>query len=144
MAIVKKAGAIVLSKKNPESIALLYRAKQQDWSFPKGHIEEGETSAVTMLREVKEETGLIVRLVSDELPPMEYVHPNGDYITVFMFIMQSEDDASLKTEFENDRIIWIDFKDVADKLSYDNIKEYYRKILPELEKIIVGLRSADR
>ena len=40
MKIIQKAGAIVFSQKDPSLIALLYRSKEKDWSFPKGQVEE--------------------------------------------------------------------------------------------------------
>lgn len=35
------------------------------WTFPKGHIEKGETKIQTALREVREETGFDCRIVDD-------------------------------------------------------------------------------
>lgn len=141
MPIVQKAGAIVLSQKDPARIALLYRGKQDDWSFPKGHVEEGEEVAETTRREVAEETGLPVRLVGEPLPAMEYDHPKGDHIVVHMFLMQSEDDATLKTEFEGDKIVWVNYDEVAGKLSYDNIKQYYASVYTQVESAINTLST---
>lgn len=141
MLIIQKAGAIVLSQKDPAFVALLYQSKQDDWSFPKGRVEKGESAVETMRREVAEETGLPVRLVGGELPPMEYVHPNGDCIIVHLFLMQSEDDVALKTEFKGDKIVWVSYKEVADKLSYDNAKQYYYKILRRIEDEIKTIQS---
>ncbi len=139
MAIVKKAGAIVLSKKNPALIALLYRSKQNDWSFPKGHIEEGESAAETTRREVMEETGLPVRLIDTELPPMEYEHKKDGHVVVHMFLMQSENDDTPMAEFKGDKIAWVPYKEVADRLSYDNLKKYYASVIEQVEKTINAL-----
>ena len=144
MAIVQKAGAIVLGEKNPSLIALLYRSKQNDWSFPKGHVEKGESVAETTRREVAEETGLPVRMVGDTLPPMEYDHPKGDRIVVHMFLMQSEDDSKLNPEFEGDKIVWVKASEVGGRLSYDNIKEYYAAVYGAVEKTISGLQPKTR
>lgn len=130
----------MLSQANPELIVLLYRAKQKDWSFPKGHIEDGEEIAETTRREVKEETGLPVKLLS-KLSPMEYNHPTGDMVVVYMFLMQSEKDSALRPETIDDKVVWINFKEVYEKLSYDNIKNYYKTVLPKIKKIIVNLKS---
>lgn len=140
MAIIKKAGAIILSQANPELIVLIYRDKQKDWSFPKGHIEDEEEIAETTCREVKEETGLLVKLLS-ELPLMEYNHPAGDMVAVHMFLTQSENDSALRPEALGDKVVWVNFKEVYEKLSYDNIKNYYKTVLPEIEKIIAKLKS---
>ena len=42
------------------------------WSFPKGHIEDGETEQETAIREIKEETGLDVTLVNNFREISEY------------------------------------------------------------------------
>lgn len=144
MQIFQKAGAIVLSQKDPALVALLYRGKQGDWSFPKGHVEEGEEVAETTRREVTEETGLPVRLVGEPLPAMEYDHPKGNHIVVHMFLMQSEDDSTLKTEFEGDKIVWVNYAKVAGKLSYDNIKQYYASVYVEVESTINTLRTSTK
>ena len=40
--ITKKAGCFLIRRETKE-VALIYRKKQDDYSFPKGHVEEGET-----------------------------------------------------------------------------------------------------
>ena len=40
--ITEKAGCFLIKKETKE-IALIYRKKQNDYSFPKGHVEKGET-----------------------------------------------------------------------------------------------------
>ena len=129
----QKAGAIILSSANKNKIALLYRGKQNDWSFPKGHIENGENPTNAMIREIKEETGLSVKLLR-ELAELNYIHPNGNTISTKMFLVQSEDDALLKLEFEIDDVKWTPIKDVCSTLSYDNLKEYFKKISHIIEK----------
>ena len=141
MAIIQKAGAIIISKENPELIALLYRSREDDWSFPKGHVEKGESFIKTAQREIKEETGLFVRFIGDELPPIQYSHSNGHQIMIRMFLAQSEDDTTLKRESKNDEIIWIPYTKVTDTLSYDNIKKYYLEALPHIETEIMSLQS---
>mgnify|MGYP000258165355 CR=1 FL=1 len=56
------AGGLVISQENPSLIALIShknRGGRADWCIPKGHIERGEDVAVTAIREVYEETGLV-------------------------------------------------------------------------------------
>jgi ADP-ribose pyrophosphatase YjhB (NUDIX family) len=133
--IIHKAGAIVLSRENPSLIALLYRAKQKDWSFPKGHTEEGESEINAAKREIMEETGLLVDLIND-LPLIDYVNSGRKHIIIHMFMARSVDDATLKTEFDGDKIVWTPYKKVANKLTYDNMKRYYRGILKQIESAI--------
>lgn len=131
--VTQKAGAIILSNIDKNKIALLYRGKQNDWSFPKGHIEDGEDSTCAMIREIKEETGLSIKILR-ELPELNYIHPSGDVISTKMFLVQSEDDTLLKLEFEIDDIKWVPINEVLSVLSYDNLKEYFKKFSHLLDK----------
>ena len=71
---VQKAGAIILSTSKPRKALTLFRNKEQDWTFPKGHIEEGEGAGEAAVREVKEETGLDVSILQ-QLSPYTYSYP---------------------------------------------------------------------
>lgn len=54
------SGAVIV---NPEGrILLLRRADENTWGLPKGTVEEGESLEETAVREVREESGLRVRL----------------------------------------------------------------------------------
>ncbi|MHB1316543.1 MAG: NUDIX domain-containing protein [Minisyncoccota bacterium] len=122
-----KAGAIILSATDKHKVALLHRGKQNDWSFPKGHIDLGEDATEAMIREIREETGLSVKILK-ELPTMEYPHATEGIVSTRMFLVESEDDSQLKKEFENDTIEWILSDQVITKLSYNNLKEYFSSI----------------
>ncbi len=43
-------------------VLLVHRPKYDDWSFPKGKLDRGESAPGAAVREVAEETGLRVRL----------------------------------------------------------------------------------
>ena len=60
----KSCGALVYRKRKEKYELLLIKHKSGGhWSFPKGHVESGENELQTALREIKEETGLDVRLM---------------------------------------------------------------------------------
>ncbi len=124
---IQKAGAIILSSNEKNKIALLYRAKQNNWSFPKGHIEEGENPEEAMIREIKEETGLTISIIKP-LPNIEYNYPNGEEISLKMFLVVSVDDTNLKLEFEGDKIEWTSFDKVIERLSHENLREYFKSV----------------
>lgn len=132
--MIQKAGAIILSSKDRKNIALLYRGRQNDWSFPKGHVELGENDIQTMVREIQEETGLSVNIIKD-LPDHFYISPREGKISTKMFLASSEDDLKLKLEFKEDDIKFIPCAEVIEKLSYDNLKEYFASVIKTVEEV---------
>lgn len=59
---VDSYGAIILCGDDPGNEQVLLIGSRYGWSFPKGHIEEGETPEAAAIRETKEETGLNISL----------------------------------------------------------------------------------
>ena len=60
----KSCGALVYRTKNGEVELLLLKHRfGGHWSFPKGHVEEGETEVETALREVREEADVKASVV---------------------------------------------------------------------------------
>ncbi len=123
MKTIPKAGAIILSTEKPNHILLVYRAKRDDWTFPKGHIEPNEKPEETMVRELKEETGLSVKVIK-QLPDHQYTNEVGIVCPTTMYLVVSTDDTQLKPEYPGDRLEWIPFEQVNERLSYENLKEY--------------------
>jgi ADP-ribose pyrophosphatase YjhB (NUDIX family) len=68
------AGGVVFRKANGAIEYLLVRAKNNPVNFvlPKGHIEEGEGHAEAALREVREETGAVARLIAFVVDDIRY------------------------------------------------------------------------
>ena len=56
---VVAAGAILWRLEKGElKLAIIHRSRYDDWSWPKGNIDKGETIAEAAVREIREETGL--------------------------------------------------------------------------------------
>ena len=63
--MILKAGTILINK---DKIGLIYRDFNNDYTFPKGHVEEGESFLECAIRETNEETKREVKiLLEDEL-----------------------------------------------------------------------------
>jgi 8-oxo-dGTP pyrophosphatase MutT (NUDIX family) len=75
---VRAAGGVVWRRGADGAVEVLvvHRPKYDDWSFPKGKLDPGETEEECALREVDEETGLRCEL-GEELPTTMYVDRKG-------------------------------------------------------------------
>jgi 8-oxo-dGTP diphosphatase len=111
---VRAAGGLV---ERDGEILLVHRPKYDDWTFPKGKAEDGETDEACALREVEEETGLRCR-VGDRAGTTEYVDSKGRPKRVQWFRMQPVDGAFEPTE-EVDEIRWVTPDEARQLLSYD-------------------------
>ena len=58
----KSCGAVVFRQNAEDFSVLLLKHRGGHWDFPKGHVEAGESETQTALREVREESGLVVRI----------------------------------------------------------------------------------
>src|SRR5690606_12422012 len=63
-------------RKGALEVLLIHRPRYDDWSWPKGKLDPGETSPVAAVREVAEETGLQVAL-GVPLPMLRYQVSGG-------------------------------------------------------------------
>ncbi len=77
-----KAGCVVLSARNE---ILLVSEDKKIWSFPKGHMEQGETVEQTALREVKEETGYTVEIIERRSDATYVSGSSGELVRVALF-----------------------------------------------------------
>ena len=86
--LVRAAGGVVLRRPagGEMQVLLIYRAKREDWTFPKGKVEPGETDEDCALREVAEETGVRCAL-GESLPSTAYVDRKGRDKTVRYWVM---------------------------------------------------------
>ena len=102
-------------------IAVVHRPLHQDWSYPKGKLDEGETFETAALREVHEETGLICRLVRF-IGHTEYIDRKSRPKAVAYWVMAAEDGTFSPNE-EVDELRWLDLAEAAQLLSYERDRE---------------------
>lgn len=68
----KSCGVVPFRIENGEKRFLILLQSNDCWSFPKGHMDAGETEEITALRELREETGLSATLTSDARVELSY------------------------------------------------------------------------
>ncbi len=132
---MNKAGCILINKEI-KKIGLVYRKKLNDYSFPKGHLEENETLSECAVRETTEETGRDCKLISDkEIGVIEYTNYEGQ-IKTYMFLAFDKGKTNKKiAEKDKEELVWVNYNEVESKLSYQNLKDFWNKVKEKVEKI---------
>lgn len=75
--VVLAAGALVWRVRHGElQVLAVHRPRYDDWSWPKGKLDPGETLPACAVREVAEETGQVIEL-GQPLPTLRYPVPGG-------------------------------------------------------------------
>ena len=97
---------------------LVHRPRYDDWTFPKGKADEGESDEDCALREVAEETGLRCRL-DRELATTEYVDSRGRPKRVRWWRMTPVGDDGFTPNEEIGELRWISPEDATRLLTYD-------------------------
>ncbi len=117
----KSCGALVYRIQNNEPELLLVRHKMGGhWSFPKGHVEAGETEQQTALREVQEETGLVIALADGFRQSVGY-HPHPAVHKTVVYFAGTPIAGKLHAqESEIAAIAWVPFSQATRLLSYPN------------------------
>lgn len=90
------------------------------WSLPKGHIEEGESSEQTAIREVAEETG-IQGVVVAELGSIDYwfvTEGRRVHKTVHHFLLRSVGGELSDADVEVTQVDWVPLSELNSRLAY--------------------------
>jgi 8-oxo-dGTP diphosphatase len=120
---VKASGGVVL---RGGQVAVVHRPRYDDWSFPKGKLDAGESWEDAALREVEEEIGLRCRL-GEELPPTSYRDPKGRAKVVRYWLMEPLDGEFLPSD-EVDEVRWLAPAEADRLLSYGHDRELLREV----------------
>jgi len=128
------AGGVVLrhGEHGPE-VALLGRVNDGSWVFPKGTPAAGETLEATALREVREETGLEVRIVR-ALGEMSYsfvAGPERIHKVVHFFLMEATGGHPSLHDGEYDEVRWVAVLEARRMLTFDTYRELLDRALTE-------------
>ena len=120
---VLAAGGLVL---RDDHVAVVHRPKYDDWSFPKGKLDEGEDFEQAALREVWEETGLRCT-IDRQLGDTRY-HDRKDRSKLVRYFEMRPESGEFTPNEEVDELRWIPLRDAGDVLSYAFDRELAEKL----------------
>lgn len=119
----KSCGAIVYRKYHGNTeILLIKHINSGHWSFPKGHVEGGETEVETAQREIKEETGLDVIIDPSFRETVSYFPKKDTQKVVVYFIAKAKNYDYTPQEEEIAQIRWVEIGRAHSILTYENDK----------------------
>lgn len=130
----KSCGAVIY-RHIGESIRylLIKNRRSSNWSFPKGHVEDGETLEQTAKREVLEETGIRVDLHPGFMSKSQYTIQNKIQKTVHIFVGTTKDQQTKIQPEEIEDYIWLPFEGAYNCLKFENDKA----ILTDAHKFLI-------
>src|SRR3989344_823894 len=130
------AGGIVLNKKGQ---VIIVAQKNNTLSFPKGHLESGETALQAAEREISEESGITQLTLIKELGKYQRYKMNkegGDdrsdlkTITLFLFTTTQEKLHPLDPQHSEAR--WVNKEDITKLLTHQKDKDFFESVKSQL------------
>lgn len=132
-------GIVVFIREDVDRFLILqHNNKIGSWSYPKGHMDEGESPIQTAVREVFEESGIKdIKILDYPMIKEEYYPFNRPQTlkNVFYFIgeVYNKDVTVQKSEIQNYK--WATFEEAMETFQYKSRKEVLQEAKKYLESI---------
>ncbi|MBE6861039.1 MAG: NUDIX domain-containing protein [Ruminococcus sp.] len=124
----KSCGAIVYRKSHGNiEILLIRHINSGHWSFPKGHVEAGESEVETAKREIMEETSIDVIIDPTFRETVTYSPRRDTSKVVVYFLAKAKNVDYVPQADEISEIKWVDIVHANNILSYENDKNIVTK-----------------
>jgi bis(5'-nucleosidyl)-tetraphosphatase len=125
----KSCGAVVYLKSS-EVKYLLLRYGAGHWDFVKGNVEPKESEKDTVIRELKEETGIDdAKFINDFREKIEYFYRRQGttvHKEVIFFLIETHTEQ-VRLSFEHVGYTWLDYQNALKKLTFKNAKDVLQK-----------------
>ena len=127
----RSAGSIIYRQSSNGKLYLLLNYPSGHWDFVKGNIEKGETFKQTVLREIKEETGISdITFVDGFEDKIEYHYQRDGQVIhkeVVFFLSNTKTDQVVLSHEHLD-YTWLNFNDALEKLTYKTAQKLFKKV----------------
>lgn len=138
------ASAFIVNKERTKTL-VVYHIIQDGWLCSGGHADGEEDLLGVALREVKEETGLDVKVLDENIfgihsAPVKGHIKHGKYVSAHlhldtMYLMEADDTLPLVyREDESRGIKWIPMEEATSEMMCDFIRPIYKKMIEKLNE----------
>jgi len=130
--MIRAAGALLWRESNERTIeiALIHRPKYDDWTLPKGKIEEGETALQCAYRELIEETGIKASFTR-QLGTVEYEESGQRKRVIFWAAQCALEVSTFIPNEEVDVLEWLAPDQALAKASHDSDRQMIESFLSQ-------------
>ena len=132
----KSCGALVVRRDDEDGKQYLLMIRHKlggHRSFPKGHMEPGETEYMTAVREVFEETAVQIRIDSKFRETVHYNPMPGVFKEVVYFLTHTLQKEIKPREGEIAQVEWVPLEQVEASLTHENDKVVFRSAMKQLQ-----------
>ena len=130
----KSCGAVIFRNDGDWNVLLIRHAKGRHVSFPKGHVESGETESQTAEREILEETGLRVRVDRRFRAENRYnIRPDIQKLAVIFAALTDQAEITPQPE-EIAEAFWLPVEEAAARLTYERDRKILRDAFAHIQK----------
>ncbi len=122
--MIRAAGAVIWRENAPFALEVLviHRPQYDDWSFPKGKVDDNESPIAAAYREVKEETG-IDTIFGQYLGTTSYKIDDHKKKVKYWMAQAKDEPAPFVPNVEVDKIEWVDIKTARHFLTHDEDRD---------------------
>lgn len=142
----KSCGALVLRRGDDGQLyILMIRHKEGGHrSFPKGHMERGETEYMTAVREVYEETAVQIRIHSNFRETVHYSPMPGVSKEVVYFLTETTQTEISPRQGEIAQVEWVPIEQAEASLTHENDKMVLRAAMRRIKDGLFSQKSEKR
>ena len=140
MTFEKSCGAVVFRNERKDGklqryVLMIKHSRHSHHSFPKGHVEAGETERETAMREVLEETSVHITILPDFRHVVCYTPAPGVEKEVVYFLAATEQTDIKPRRGEIAQVEWVPLSKAERCLTHDNDKRVLKAAQNKLQSI---------
>lgn len=139
----KSCGALVLRRDEDDGklyILMIRHKAGGHRSFPKGHMERGETEYMTAVREVFEETAVQIRIDIDFRETVRYHPLPGISKEVVYFLTETKQKNIHPRQGEIAQVEWVPVDQAEESLTHENDRTVFRAAMKKLKELEISAK----